>query len=78
MTADSHLPTTPTDQNQEKTLTLQDFLKLEGLVETGGEAKFRIQNGEVLLNGEIETRRRKKLYQGDIIEIHDVKIEVNW
>lgn len=76
MTADSYLPTTPNDQ--EKTITLQDFLKLEGLVETGGEAKFRIQNGEVLLNGEIETRRRKKLYQGDIIEIHDVKVEVNW
>lgn len=59
-------------------MTLQDFLKREGLVETGGEAKFRIQGGEVLLNGEIETRRRKKLSRGDIVEIHDVKIEVDW
>lgn len=59
-------------------MTLQDFLKREGLVETGGEAKFRIQGGEVLLNGEVETRRRKKLSRGDIVEIHDVKIEVDW
>lgn len=48
-------------------IDLQDWMKREGLVETGGEAKFRIQNGEVLLAGEVETRRRKKLRRGDIV-----------
>lgn len=48
-------------------LDLQTFLKLSGLVETGGEAKFRIQGGEVWLNGQIETRRRKKLVIGDVV-----------
>lgn len=55
-------------QNAAPVMDLQDFLKLSGLVETGGEAKFRIQGGEVRLNGEIETRRRKKLWPGDVVE----------
>ena len=46
-------------------IDLQDFLKLAGLVDTGGEAKFLIQTGEVRLNGEVETRRRKKIRRGD-------------
>ena len=44
---------------------LQTFLKLTGAVETGGEAKFAIQSGECYLNGEVETRRAKKLFSGD-------------
>ena len=60
------------------TIDLQDFLKIAGLVETGGEAKFRIQNGEVSLNGEPETRRRKKLRRGDIIELHGTPHTVDW
>ena len=50
-------------------IDLQDFLKLAGLVDTGGEAKFLIQTGEVRLNGEIETRRRKKIRRGDRVEL---------
>lgn len=50
---------------QDDVIDLQDFLKLAGLVDTGGEAKFLIQTGEVRLNGEIETRRRKKIRRGD-------------
>ena len=42
-----------------------------GLVGTGGEAKTRIQSGEVIVNGEVETRRRKQLSVGDRIEIGD-------
>ena len=53
------------------TIDLQDWMKLEGLVETGGEAKFVIQDGQVLLNGEVETRRRKKLRRGDVIEFRE-------
>ncbi|AWN23430.1 RNA-binding protein [Deinococcus irradiatisoli] len=60
------------------TMDLQDFLKMAGLVDTGGEAKFRIQNGEVKLNGEVETRRRKKLRPGDVVEIYGAAYPVKW
>lgn len=48
---------------------LAQFLKIMGVVQTGGHAKMVIQGGEVLLNGEVETRRRKKLALGDVVEI---------
>ncbi len=50
-------------------IDLQDYLKLAGLVDTGGEAKFLIQTGEVRLNGEVETRRRKKIRRGDQVSL---------
>lgn len=50
-------------------IDLQDYLKLAGLVDTGGEAKFLIQTGEVRLNGEVETRRRKKIRRGDRVTL---------
>lgn len=56
------------DIQYEEGLTLTDALKMTGIVSTGGEAKVRIQSGEILLNGEIETRRKKKLRAGDVIE----------
>ena len=56
------------DIQYEEGLTLTDALKMTGVVSTGGEAKVRIQSGEILLNGEIETRRKKKLQAGDVIE----------
>ena len=56
------------DIQYEEGLTLTDALKMTGIVSTGGEAKVRIQSGEILLNGEIETRRKKKLQAGDVIE----------
>jgi ribosome-associated protein len=49
----------------EPTIQLDQFLKLNGLVGTGGQAKRVIQGGEVLLNGVVETRRKKKLKAGD-------------
>ena len=51
-----------------KVIRLDAFLKRSGLVGTGGEAKIRIQSGEILLNGEVETRRRKQLKIGDVVE----------
>lgn len=54
-------------------IELQDWLKLERLVQSGGEAKVRIQGGDVRVNGEIETRRRKKLVDGDRVEIGGVE-----
>lgn len=46
-------------------IRLQDLLKLAGLTGTGGEAKVRIQAGEVSVNGEICLQRGKKLREGD-------------
>jgi len=46
-------------------IKLGQALKAAGLAETGSMAKDVIQNGEVLVNGEVETRRGRKLYDGD-------------
>ena len=55
---------------------LYKILKFEGLVENGGAAKAVIDDGQVLVNGEIETRKRKKIVSGDIIEFGDEKFRV--
>lgn len=60
------------------TIDLQDWLKIAGLVQTGGEAKFRIQDGQVRLNGAVETRRRKKLRPGDVVELGGERFTVEW
>jgi len=44
------------------------ILKFEGLVPSGGEAKIVIASGLVLVNGDIETRKSKKMFAGDVIE----------
>lgn len=49
-------------------IRLDAFLKLTGMVDTGGQAKFVIQGGEVLVNGEICSMRGKKLRPGDHVE----------
>lgn len=53
----------------EETLTLSDALKLAGAAETGGQAKRLIQSGQVKVNGEIETKRKRKLVAGDAVEV---------
>jgi ribosome-associated protein len=50
---------------QEDIIRLDQFLKWAGIVQTGGEAKVLIQFGEVEVNGETETRRGRKLVEGD-------------
>ncbi len=50
-------------------IKLEALLKFAGTVETGGEAKIAIQNGEVKVNGEICTMRGKKLRTGDRVEL---------
>ncbi len=50
-------------------IRLDQFLKWEGLVGTGGEAKQRIQGGEVRVNGFQETQRGRKLRPGDRVEL---------
>ncbi len=46
---------------------LYKILKFEGLVSSGGEAKFVISEGQVFVNGQVETRKRKKIISGDIV-----------
>ena len=53
---------------REEYIKLGQAIKAAGFVSTGVEAKIVIQNGEVLLNGEVETQRGKKLYDGDTFE----------
>ncbi|CAH2032267.1 S4 domain-containing protein YaaA [Trichlorobacter ammonificans] len=50
-------------------IKLDSFLKLANLVMSGGEAKLLIQEGQLKVNGEIETRRGRKLYAGDRVEV---------
>lgn len=57
-------------------IKLGQALKLAGLVGSGVEAKVLIQDGEVLVNGEVDIRRGKKLYPGDVFEFHGIKVEV--
>ncbi len=49
-------------------LRLDQLLQLAGVVQTGGQAKFMIQAGEVAVNGEIDTRRKRKLSAGDVVQ----------
>jgi ribosome-associated protein len=53
---------------------LYKILKFEGLVSSGGEAKVAVASGQVSLNGEIETQKRKKIVSGDTIEFGEDKI----
>jgi ribosome-associated protein len=48
---------------------LDQFLKWQALVASGGEAKLRIQRGDVRVNGAIETRRGRQLLPGDAVAI---------
>ncbi len=56
--------------------TLGQALKATGIAGTGGEAKVLIQLGEVLVNGEVEERRGRKLRKGDVVEVGDERLEV--
>lgn len=59
-------------------IRLGQLLKLAGLVDNGGEAKARIQAGEVRVNGQVETRRGRQLQQGDRVEFAGKKVEVSY
>lgn len=57
-------------------LRLDDALKLAGVAATGGLAKHLIQSGAVRVNGEVETRRKRKLVEGDVVEVGDERFEI--
>lgn len=57
-------------------IKLGQAMKLAGLSDEGSEAKAAIQNGEVTVNGETETRRGRKLYPGDVFSFQGKTVEV--
>ena len=57
-------------------IKLGQAIKAVGYVESGVDAKEFIQDGLVFVNGEMETRRGRKLYDGDIVEFDGEKIEI--
>ena len=59
-------------------IKLDQFLKLAGLVETGGQAKVVIQSGEVAVNGETESRRGRKLIAGDQVLFEGLSYTVSF
>jgi ribosome-associated protein len=70
----SALPRTVTIDRQP--IELYQLLKLADLAASGGEAKFAIARGEVRVNGQVETRKRKKIVAGDLVEFAGVQIRI--
>ena len=60
----------------EEYIRLDSLMKFSGMCNSGGRAKYLIQNGEVKLNGEVCTMRGKKIRPGDKVEYNDSIIEV--
>jgi len=57
-------------------IKLEALLKFAALTQTGGEAKLRIQSGEVSVNGQVCTQRGRKLYRGDVVDCGGVRLTV--
>lgn len=57
-------------------IELYKILKFENMVASGGEAKYLISEGRVMVNGKVETRKRKKMFSGDVVEFGEEKIRV--
>ena len=61
---------------EKEPIELYKILKFESMVQSGGEAKFVIAEGLVRVNGEVETRKSKKIFSGDIIEFSLPQIQI--
>ena len=60
----------------EEPIELYKILKFGNMVASGGEAKHAIAEGQVIVNGKVETRKRKKIFSGDVVEFGKNKIRV--
>ncbi len=58
-------------------IELLKLLKIQGLAQTGGHAKIMVEEGLIIVNGEQEFRKRRKLRPGDKIEVEGVIIQIN-
>ena len=56
-------------RKDEAFITLGVLLKIAGIIDTGGQAKYFLSENKVLVNGEEDNRRGRKLYHGDVIEV---------
>ena len=65
-----------TSTNPEPYIKLDQFLKWQGIAQTGGEAKIIIQDGGVMVNDSLETRRGRKLRTGDLVTVDGRKYRV--
>lgn len=61
---------------KEEYIKLGQALKAAGLVESGVDAKFAVQDGLLKVNGQVETQRGKKLVEGDIVEYDGNSIKI--
>ena len=61
---------------EQEPIELCKLLKLGNLVSCGGDAKAEIAEGKVLVNGEVETRKRRKIVFGDIVEYGNQQLKV--
>jgi ribosome-associated protein len=57
-------------------IRLGQLLKAAGMVDTGGEAKLVLAEGEVTVNGDVETRRGRQLHPGDVIALGDASVRL--
>ncbi len=61
------------DEKESEFIRLDQFLKLQGVVGTGGQAKMMIQSGDVVVNGQVDMRRGRKLVPGDVVTVGDLE-----
>ena len=57
-------------------ITLQQLLKMENFISSGGEAKYYLMDNYVLVNGEEENRRGRKIYPNDVVIIEDEEFKM--
>ncbi|HEB49092.1 MAG TPA: RNA-binding S4 domain-containing protein [Desulfobulbus sp.] len=57
-------------------IELYKILKIENMAASGGEAKYLIAAGQVLVNGKVETRKRRKTVAGDVVEVHGEQVRI--
>ena len=58
-------------------ITLQQFLKMKDIISSGVEAKYFVKGNEILVNGEKEDRRGRKLYPGDEVKVNGKKYRIS-
>ena len=63
-------------QLENEYITLSQILKVYDVIQSGGHAKEYLSNAIVLVNGIQEQRRGRKLYKGDVVEVEDLRIEL--
>ena len=60
----------------ESYITLNVLLKITNIISTGGQAKYYLQENEVLVNDILENRRGRKLYPGDVVKVEGKEFEI--